>query len=104
MRPFRFFFGLSLAIALFLFLARFLVFAFVAAIVLSTVFFLVKKAKRFFQRLNWDAELDDYAFSRYRNNALDPYYQHQSWPPSRLAARRVPAEDWLTDYRTVKVQ
>jgi hypothetical protein len=56
MRPFRFFFGLSLAVIVFLFFARFLVFAFVAAMVMSTVFFLFRKAKAFFQRMDWEEE------------------------------------------------
>lgn len=96
MRPFRFFFGLSLAVLVFLFFARFLVFAFVAAMVLSGIFFLVRRAKYFFQRMDWEEERWE---ERYRRK------------PRHLAK----AEDWFyfeeqeratpfASYKTIRVE
>lgn len=48
MKTFRFFFALSLGIALFLFFLRFALIAFVAAAVLSLGYFAVRKMKQFF--------------------------------------------------------
>lgn len=66
MRPFRFFFALSLGIALFLFFAKFIIFALFGAAILSLVFFLARKIKYFFRRLDWEG--NDYYADQYRGN------------------------------------
>ena len=47
MRPFRFFFGLSIAVILFFFVARILVFAFIIAAVLSIGYAIVRRIRDF---------------------------------------------------------
>ncbi len=47
MRPFKIFFGLSLAIMLFFFVAKFFVFAFIAASIMSIVFAVFRRLKDF---------------------------------------------------------
>jgi len=51
MRPFKMFFGLSLAIMLFFFVARFFVFAFIAATIMSIVYAVFRRLKDF---INYD--------------------------------------------------
>ena len=64
MRPFRYFFGLSLGVLLLLFLARFVLTAFVIAAMLSVAFYIGKRLKNFFLGINWDDE--DYVSPRRR--------------------------------------
>lgn len=54
MKPFKFFFALSLGIILFFFVARFVIVALVLAAVLSGVFFLIQRARYFFSGLGWN--------------------------------------------------
>ena len=61
MKPFKFFFAISLGLMLFGFLARFLIMAFLLAAAFSLVFFLGRKIKNFFQDLSWENE------DRFRN-------------------------------------
>ena len=56
MRPFKFFFAISLAFILFGFLARFIIVALVMAAAFSLVFFLGRKIKNFFRDLSWEHE------------------------------------------------
>ena len=55
-RPFKFFFGLSIGIMVFFFLAKFVIPAFFIAAFLSVFYFIGRKAINFFQRLDWDAQ------------------------------------------------
>ncbi len=68
MKPFQFFFALSLGIILFFFVARFVIVALVLAAVLSGVFFLIQRARYFFSGLGW--------------NQYHPYHRagHRSYP------------------------
>ena len=54
MKPFKFFFAVSLGILLFGFLARFVLFALVMAAAFSFIFFIGRRIKNFFQHLNWE--------------------------------------------------
>lgn len=56
MRPFKFFFVLSLGILLFFFIGRFLLMALAGAVLLSLAFFLFRKARYFFHHLSWDGQ------------------------------------------------
>lgn len=61
MRPFRFFFALSLGLILFFFLARVFILALILAAVLSVMFLVVKKIRELFQTRYWeDYEYEDY--------------------------------------------
>ncbi len=53
MRPFKFFFVLSLGVLLLFFIGRFVLMALIAAAVLSLGFFIFQKARYFFTRLSW---------------------------------------------------
>jgi hypothetical protein len=68
MKPFKFFFALSLGVILFLFFARFAIMAFIAAAFLSFGYFLVNKVKNFFKRMDWDDDRD----------AIHPYYRQRA--------------------------
>lgn len=83
MRPFRFFFFFSLAFILFVFLARFVIMAIIAAAALSVLFFIGRKFKHFFQRLDWQDE---------------PHYDYRRY--NYHLSRRLPIgkEDFLLNY------
>ena len=60
MRPFKFFFGLSIAVILFFFVARVLIIAFVVAALLSLPFIILKKIKRAsYRHRRWHREYED---------------------------------------------
>lgn len=52
--PFRTFFGISVGLILFFFLARVLVTAFFLAAAMSLVFFVFRKIKNFFKYMTWE--------------------------------------------------
>ena len=54
MRPFKFFFALSLGMILFLFFARFLIMALIAAVILSFAFRLFGGLRYWMYRNSWD--------------------------------------------------
>lgn len=64
MRPFRFFFGLSIAIILFLFVARILFFALIVAAVMSIIYAIFRRMKDF---ITYDRN-GDYYFPAYNNH------------------------------------
>lgn len=70
MRPFRFFFGISLAVFVFFFLLRFVVVAFIAAAVLSIVYAIFRRMKDFinydrFGKPYFDPDREHPQFQRY---------------------------------------
>ena len=101
MRPFRFFFGVSLAVIMFFFFARFVVMALIAAAVFSVIFHVSRKVKNFLLNLRW--EEDDYYLGELkRQHVLSPPYSQRSEDlfydrPSRIS-------DYMMDYHTIKVQ
>ena len=61
MRPFKFFFAISVGLILFFFLARVLFIALLFAGVMSLIFYAVRGIKNFFRRLDWEDYEYDYA-------------------------------------------
>jgi hypothetical protein len=79
MRPFKMFFGLSLAIMFFLFVAKFFVFAFIAAAGLSIIYAVYRRIKDF---ITYDRNGEYYIkgyettprFSPYHENTMEPLF------------------------------
>jgi len=65
MGPFRMFFGFSLAVMLFFFVAKFFVFAFIAAGVLSIIYAMFRRIKYF---ITYDRN-GEYYFQKYKRNS-----------------------------------
>lgn len=79
MRPFKFFFAFSLGILIFLFFARFLILAAIAAAVLSFVFFVFRKIRYFFQDMTWE-ERGHYYHHHYRRPSALPEVRYEEEP------------------------
>jgi hypothetical protein len=73
MRPFKFFFGLSLAVVVFFFLLRFVVFAFIVAAIMSIVYAVFRRMKDF---ITYDRYGQPY-FDRYREHPRFNQYQEK---------------------------
>ncbi|MCR9290599.1 hypothetical protein OAF63_06055 [Saprospiraceae bacterium] len=97
-RPFKFFFGLSLGVILFFFLARFVVLAFFFAAAMSVVFFLGRKIKNFFRRMQWE---DEYDYEYEGNKAFAQ--QAPVWKGDMLLHYPTRRKAFMTDHRTIKV-
>ncbi|NND33167.1 MAG: hypothetical protein HKN76_11300 [Saprospiraceae bacterium] len=94
MRTFRSFFMISLGLFLFLFLARFIVLAFVAAIFLTFIAFVVRAIRHH----SWGTEESDWDEHRYR---LSPYRQKEE--PLFFEREKESTFDWNPEYRTIQV-
>jgi hypothetical protein len=79
MKPFKMFFGLSLAIMLFFFIAKFFVFAFIAAAIMSIIYAVFRRLKDF---ITYD-RFGEYYIKRYDayprvnsswNNEVEPLF------------------------------
>lgn len=86
MRPFKMFFGLSLAIMIFFFVAKFVFFAFIAAAVLSLVYAVFRRLKDF---VTYDRFGEPYMKPRYAHprvtqwhNEVEPLFYGSSSKPS----------------------
>lgn len=101
MKPFRFFFGVSLAIILFFFLARFVILALIFAAVLSVVFHLSRKLTNFFRNLSWE-ENDRYRGDFRNQYQFSPRYSRAS--EELFYNRPKKSVEFLEDYRSIKVQ
>lgn len=77
MRPFKMFFGLSLAIMLFFFVARFFVVAFIAAAVMSIIFAIFRRLKDF---ITYDSFGEHY-IKGYDSNPRLPYQWNNEVEP-----------------------
>lgn len=91
MRPFKFFFAFSLGLIIFLFFARFLILAAIAAAVLSFVFFVFRKIRYFFHHMTWEERGYDYRNRYQYRNALpearydeEPLFYNWDRQPERL--------------------
>jgi len=73
--PFKFFFGLSLGVIVFFFVARVVVFALIMAAALSLLFFVGRKIKNFFKYMTWEEEYDSY-----RDDYRKDFYQKRNLP------------------------
>lgn len=68
MKPFKFFFALSLGVFFLFFIAKFVIMAAIVAAVLSFLFFVGRKIKNFFRYLTWEDPYypnSDYRFEGY---------------------------------------
>lgn len=101
MRPFRFFFALSLGLFVFFFLARLVLLALFAAAVMSLVFFLGRKVKNFFQRLSW--EEDHYDAPSFRNNYRRAI-QRPIWKDDLLVEYPAMQAEYLPNYKVIQVR
>ena len=79
MRPFKFFFAFSLGILIFLFFARFLIFAAIAAAVLSFIFFVFRKIRYFFHGMTWE-ESGYYYHNKYQERSALPEVRYDEEP------------------------
>jgi len=74
MRPFKFFFAISLGVFFFFFIARFVIMAAIVAAILSFFFFVGRKIKNFFRYMTWEDSYypnEDYRFEK--NHQRSPF-------------------------------
>ena len=82
-RPFKYFFGVAIAVMLFFFVARVFFAALIFAAVASTIYYIFRGIGNFFRRMNWqDEEYDfrrEYAMDRegmnWRENEAEPLFE-----------------------------
>ena len=98
MRAFRSFFLISLAVFLFLFLSRFLIMAFVAAIFLTFISFIVKAVRH---HAKYGFEREDYYGDRNEKYAL-PHAEERA-EPLFFERQKDRAFSWSPNYRTIDV-
>ena len=77
MRPFKMFFGLSLAIMLFFVVAKFFVFAFVAAAVMSIIYAVFRRLKDF---ISYDTYGAPYMNGYQKNHRMQSSWSDQPEP------------------------
>ena len=80
--PFRTFFGISVGLILFFFLARVLVTAFFIAVALSLVFFVFRKIKNFFKYMTWEER------EYYERNSFDKFDKFEKLEDEPMFDRR----------------
>jgi hypothetical protein len=101
MRPFRFFFALSLGLLLLFFMARFVVGALIIAAVMSTIFFVFRRMRNFFASMDWEESYPPYhnRFKQHPRALAQRYYEDGLvWDRPEKPAER------LLSYRSIKVQ
>lgn len=101
MRPFRSFFLMSLVFFLFLFFARFIILAFIAAAILTFIGFVVRKIRMISHYPYWDDRSYDYSY-QHRRYTLPSYEKKEE--PLFFERERETEFDWWKEYRTIKVQ
>lgn len=97
MKPFRFFFVVSLGIVLVFFLAKFVIAALLMAAVLSLLFFFGRKIKQFFQRMSWEGE----GYYDGRERFLTG---RSNWKGERLMDFPSNRHEAWSDFRVIKIQ
>ena len=101
MRPFKFFFALSLGLLLLFFMARFVVMALIIAAVLSTVFFVFRRLRYFFSGMTWEEP----RYHRYHNRYIHPRALAQRYYEDNLIWDRPQKEaERLVEYRSIEVK
>lgn len=94
MRPFKFFFALSLGLFVFFFVARFVIPALVLAAILSGILFLVQRARYFFSGLGWN-QYHPYHRSEYRSYpGLMNEHRSDDIPFFEFEREEAPISDW----------
>lgn len=99
MKPFKFFFALSVGIILFLFFAKIVLIALIAAFVMSLVFGVFRKMKHFVQRTLWEED--------YRDGYDKDYYYEKSlpnWKESLFTNPEVRSKVYLENHRTIIIK
>lgn len=76
-RPFKFFFGIAIAMMLLFFLARIVLVAVIFAAIASSIYFILRSMANFFRRLNWQDEGEHYT----PNYATTPRFA--DWPSDK---------------------
>ncbi|MEZ4886658.1 MAG: hypothetical protein R3E32_18160 [Chitinophagales bacterium] len=103
MKPFKFFFALSLGVFLFFFIARFVVMAAIAAAVLSFAFFLGRKIKNFFRYLTWEGsyrpDFEDRFDSAYQRSP-----QIAAWKDESFSDFSKKNRTYSSHYKVIKIQ
>ena len=96
MRPFKFFFGLSIAVMIFFWVAQFVIPALLIAGVLTLIYHGFKRLSYFFQekRMSYASEAGGY---EYLPNARSTFFEDFA---ERAAQRPV----WSEEYRTIRIQ
>ena len=77
-RPFKFFFGVALGLIVFFFVAKVFIAAFIAAAIMSIIYFVFQKVRNAFAYEQPAYEYDEYVSNRefmYRPNRGEPLYQ-----------------------------
>ena len=101
MRPFRFFFMLALGFMLLFFVARFVVVALVVAAVMSTLFFIARRIKGFFSRMDWDEGYHGhYPYQRRYQRAI----QQPVWKDDLLVDYPNRNYQYLPNYQAIEVR
>jgi hypothetical protein len=99
MRPFKFFFAVSLGILIFFFVAKFVVIAFLIALGFTLIFSLIKRVKSFAMREQWYDE-------GYHPEYDTPSLKHWSeWETSGDSLDLSPRREYefLSNYRRVEI-
>ena len=82
-QPFKYFFGVAIAVMVFFFLARVFFAAFIFAAIASSIYFIFRSIGNFFRRMSWqDGEYDfrgEYAINNnhtnWRENEAEPLFE-----------------------------
>ena len=100
MRPFKFFFALSLGLFIFFFLAKFIVMALIVALGLTMLFAIIKRIRNFIMEEKWKNHYDEYESPFSFPNRL------AAWdPPSEvLHVKQERDFEYLQDFRKIKIQ
>lgn len=101
MRPFKFFFSISLGVIIFFFLARFIVTALFIAAILSILFYVGRRLKYFFHNLSWqDEDIDPYKTPNWRYSKFALPAENREWYFDQV---HEPGE-FNEHYRTIEIQ
>ncbi len=99
MKPFKLFFALSLGIILFLFFAKIVLIALIAAFVMSVIYGVFRKMKRFVQRTLWEEDYEEDDFSHYYKEDTLP-----NWKEALFTNPAVRGKVYLDNHRTIIVK
>lgn len=99
MKPFKLFFALSLGIILFLFFAKIVLIALIAAFVMSVIYSGFRKMKHFVQRTLWEEDYEEDYFKHYYKEDILP-----NWKEALFTNPAVKRKVYLDNHRTIIVK
>ncbi len=102
MRPFKFFFAITLGFLFITFIARFVIVALVIATVMSVIFFIGRKFKNFLRNLSWE---DRQAYQQQYQPAYARTHRLNKWDEAPFQSQRQ-QHNYQTverDYHTIKI-